>query len=37
MGVCLTLPKGDARFSAATYATAPRRLCPSRSLFLAAL
>ena len=36
----LTLPRmnaGDARFSAAAYATAPRRLCPSRSIFLAAL
>src|SRR5215472_12942125 len=36
----LTLPRlkaGDARFLAAAYATAPRRLCPSRSMFLAAL
>src|SRR5262249_41953207 len=28
---------GDSRFSDAAYATAPRRLCPSRSKFLAAL
>ena len=33
----LTLPKGDSRFSDAANATAPRRLCPSRSMFLAAL
>src|SRR5262249_39710602 len=36
----LTLPRlkpGDARFCAAAYATAPRRLCPSLSMFLAAL
>jgi uncharacterized damage-inducible protein DinB len=28
---------GDSRFSAAAYATAPRRACPARSIFLAAL
>ncbi len=36
----LTLPRlkpGDSRFLAATYATAPRRFCPNRSIFLAAL
>jgi hypothetical protein len=31
------LKPGDARFCAAAYATAPRRLCPSLSMFLAAL
>jgi len=36
----LTLPwlkPGDSRFSAAAYATAPRRLCPSLSIFFAAV
>jgi hypothetical protein len=38
-GLTLTLPwlkPGDSRFPAAAYATAPRRRCPSLSLFLAA-
>jgi hypothetical protein len=33
----LRLEPGDSPFSWAAYATSPRRLCPSRSLFLAAL
>jgi hypothetical protein len=38
--VKLTLPTaeaGDSRFSDAANATSPQRLCPSRSLFFAAL
>jgi hypothetical protein len=39
-GRVLTLPRlkpGDSRFSAAAYATAPRRASPALSMFLAAL
>jgi hypothetical protein len=40
VALVLTLPRlkpGDSRFCAAAYATAPRRRCPSLSMFLAAL